>query len=185
MPRALPIAVLLPLLVLAGCDRVASDPGVDLTNASIAEVAEKAVAAQQQRPGQWEIATQLTNLEIEGLGDDSPVAEMMKQQLGSDRTQSQCLTEEDAKKAMVPQDLDPNGNCRFARFRMTGGQIDATLTCADPSGTGKMEVTQKGSYSPESYDLDSTITRSGGQGPGANSTMTMKVTGKRIGECKA
>lgn len=185
MSRARLIALALPVVLVAGCGGPGGDAGIDLTNASIAEVAEKAVGAQQQRPGQWEIATEVTAMEIEGMPEDSPMAEMMKQQMGQKRTDTQCLTEEDAKKAMVPQDLDPNGNCRFARFKMGGGNIDATLSCAAPDGAGRMEVTQKGTYSPESYDLTSTMTRSGGEGIGANSTMSMKVTGKRIGECKA
>ncbi len=184
MTRA--IALALPLFALAACDSLGlGEPGVDLTNASIAEVAAEAVKVQQQRPGQWEITSQLVSLDVEGVPDDSPMTAMLKQQIGQPKTDSQCLTEEDAKKAMVPQDVDPNNSCSFAHFRMKGGRIDAEMTCSAPEGPGTLTMTQKGSYSPDSYDVTSTLTRAGGTAPGENSTMTMKVSAKRTGECKA
>lgn len=176
----------LPLFVLAGCDSLGiGEPSVDLTNATMAEVAAEAVKVQQQRPGQWEITSQLVSLNVEGVPEDSPMHEMLKQQIGQANTDSQCLSEEDAKKAMVPQDVDPNNSCRFAHFRMKDGQIDAEMTCAAPDGPGTLAMTQKGSYSPDSYDVTSTLTRAGGTTPGENSTMTMNINAKRTGECKA
>ncbi len=184
MTRALVLA--LPLLALAACDSVGlGEPSVDLSNATMAEVAAEAVKVQQQRPGQWDVTSQLVSLDVEGIPDDSPMTAMLKQQIGQPRTDSQCLTEEDAKKAMVPQDVDPNNSCRFAHFRMKGGQIDADMSCNAPDGAGTLRMTQKGSYTPDSYDVTSTLTRAGGTTPGENSTMTMKVSAKRTGECKA
>ena len=182
MTRA--IALALPLIALAACDGI-GEPSVDLTNASMAEVATEAVKVQQQRPGQWDITSQLVSLDVEGIPEDSPMTAMLKQQIGQPKTDSQCLTEEDAKKAMVPQDVDPNNSCRFGHFRMKGGQIDAEMTCRAPDGPGTLAMTQKGSYSPDSYDVTSTLTRAGGTAPRENSTMTMKVSAKRTGECKA
>lgn len=184
MTRALALA--LPLFALAGCDSLGiGEPSVDLSNATMAEVAAEAVKVQQQRPGQWEMTSQLVSLEVEGVPEDSPMNAMLKQQVGQANTDSQCLTEEAAKKAMVPQDVDPNNRCRFAHFRMKGGQIDADMTCPAPDGAGTLRMTQKGSYSPDAYDVTSTLTRAGGTAPGENSTMTMKVSAKRTGECKA
>ncbi len=183
MTRAFALA--LPLLVLAGCDSLGiGEPSVDLRNATMAEVAAEAVKVQQQRPGQWDITSQLVSLNVEGVPADSPMTAMLQQQIGKAKTDSQCLSEEDAKKAMVPQDVDPNNSCRFAHFRMKGGQIDAEMTCNAPQGSGTLAMTQKGSYSPDSYDVTSTLTRAGGTAPGENSTMTMKVSAKRTGECK-
>ena len=184
MTRA--IALALPLFMLAACDSVGlGEPSVDLSNATMAEVAAEAVKAQQQRPGQWEMTSQLVSLNVEGVPADSPMNEMLKQQIGQPKTDSQCLSAEDAKKAMVPQDVDPNNSCRFAHFRMKDGQIDADMTCKAPEGAGTLSMTQKGSYSPDSYDVTSTLTRAGSTAPGENSTMTMRVSAKRTGECKA
>jgi hypothetical protein len=66
---------------------------------------------------------------------------------------------------------------------MGNGKIDAAMRCGDKEGSQVMQMA--GTYSPESYQLQTSIkadSRAEQQGP---MTMRMRVEAHRTGECSA
>lgn len=161
-------------LLVAGCDR-----GVDLSNASLSEVAEAARGADRQQAGMWDVSTEVEALDLGAMGDAATAAQL-KRELGRRHTNRACLTQEEASVVGIPGPGALAGaQCRFDRFRMQGGTLDATMRCKRPDG--QMVVTQTGRYRRTSYDLHTTVRQTTAL---ARTAMTMHVTGTRIGDCK-
>lgn len=177
-------AILLPVLALAACNTA---PDVSATNASVEDVAAKVDAATGGKslvsPGRWETSVKVENLGVPGMAP--ALAERMKKGHGmtGGRTVVTCLSEADANK---PKENffggDAAKGCRYDKFSMAGGAIDAAFQC-DQGGV-KQQMTMKGQYTPDAYSLTMTSVGAGGPGtPMAGVTMTMKVDGKRTGAC--
>ena len=178
----LTIIPLLFLVQLAGCSR---EPDVDLKNASVGEVANEVAAAggseQYLRPGKWQTKVTVEDVDIPGV----PAAQQaqMKGMFGDQNViVDQCLTPEEARR--------PGGefftgkeskDCRYERFTMAGGKIDAVMRCAGEQG-GTMTMSVTGSYAPENSATRSEMKLNGDRG-----SMTIKalVEARRLGECDA
>lgn len=168
-------AIPLILLALAAC----SD-AVDLSDASIDEVASATKAIARPDPGQWSTSVALTA--FDGGGRRTPLSEMMRQQLGQEIITDACLSPEDARKPLFGDLVPTKGaDCRFARFAYKDGKLDATMTCRNGSGE-RLQVRQQGSYSSTAVDLTSTIRRAGADGKPAGG-MTTHMVAKRTGDC--
>jgi hypothetical protein len=92
-------------------------------------------------------------------------------------TTTQCITAADAKdpqKVMPPR--DPKGgenDCAVSDYRTDGNKVTWSMTCQKPQPmTGKGEMI----YSGDSYTGTMTMDMNG-------MTMSMKYTGKRLGDC--
>jgi hypothetical protein len=94
----------------------------------------------------------------------------------------QCLTPEEARR--------PGGefftgkeskDCRYERFTMAGGKIDAAMKCTVEQATQTM--TMKGAYTADTYNMQMSMKAEGGEGYDAGMTMRMRVDAKRVGEC--
>ena len=95
-----------------------------------------------------------------------------------------CLTEADVEEgfeAMARQSQD--GDCTFSKFDVDGGSIDAAMTCRAPEGGGEMAMTMTGTAEPTSSVMDMTM-RGNMTGEG-ESTIRMRTTHERIGDCPA
>lgn len=168
-------------LALAACN---ASPTVTAENASVEEVAEKVAAARGDTafisPGRWESTVTIKDVSMPGLPPAATT--QMKAQMGKSQQIISCLTEADVKK---PGEKffagDAMKNCRYERFTMAGGKIDAAMACSQ--GDAKQEMTMTGTYSPESYTMAMTSEASGRGAPGAM-TMKMEMTAKRAGECR-
>lgn len=172
-------SAILPLgaaLVLAACG--GSDTGDDV---ALDDVAAAADAMPRPEPGQYRSTVELIDFDIPGMGD------AMKQQMraaaasGMAEGNDFCLTEEEA--AEGPERMVQNmaeSNCSFQRFNVSGGTMDAVMSC---SGDGGIEgqVALTGTMSSTS----SSITMEMNQDiPGAGAVqMKMKVDSERIGDC--
>ncbi len=179
-------ALLLPLL-LAACN---AGPEVSATNASAEEVAAKVDAATAGKalvsPGRWETNVSVTDIAIPGMAPG--MAEQMKQGHGGmARAVVTCLSEAEAS---TPKESFFGGeatrNCRYDKFTMDDGAIDAVFQC-DQQGV-QQTMTMKGQYTPDTYDLTMTsVGKPSAPGaaasPMAAMSMTMKVAGKRTGAC--
>lgn len=172
------IAILLPVLSLAACNQ-----GIDLTNASIEQVVEASKSADKPEPGLWQTTTTLQAMELGAVAAANPqAAAMMKQQIGKSQTVSACLTPEKAESPVLTgMEQLKNSGCRFDKFALGGGKLDAAMACARPGG--KMTVTQKGTYSSTTYDLQSTVAQ--GEAGKPATSMTVHVVSKRTGACAA
>jgi len=171
---------LIPLLMLAACN----DGGtVEKKNASTGEVAKSvADAGMKLNPGRWELTMQFRKFEVEGMPPEAKAA--MGKMLGKTRTFASCLTKEEAEKPGGKFFGQQGEDCRYDSFRMGGGKIDATMTCAgkgEEAGT-TAKMTLAGTYSPDTYDMAMDMT---GTAPnGKTMVMQMGLVSKHMGQCR-
>lgn len=173
------IALLIACTVpLAACD---SEPQVTAENASAEEVARRVEAAGGTgnflNPGLWRTTATLQQMTIPGMPPEA--AEQMKNVEGRSQTSEQCLTPEEAKRPK--EDFFGGGeNCRYERFSMGNGKIQAVMNCAEQGSTQKMAIA--GTYSGNSYDMQMSMQAAeAGQAPAMG--MKMRVQAQRIGNC--
>ena len=171
------------LAALAACD---SSPKVDEKNASVAEVAQKVreAGADQAfvRPGQWQSTVTIDKFEVPGMPPE--VAQRMKAMMAETQAHSfkSCLTKEDVQKPKEDFFAGKNNACRYERFTMGSGKIDAIMHCGGKDG-GKQTMQMAGTYSPENYQMQMSTKMEGGPGTEAGMSMQMRVEAKRVGEC--
>jgi hypothetical protein len=179
------------LLPLAACNKGPSTEesaratgDIRLENASMEEVAKQSAAAETKvapQPGQWENSVQLVALETGGIPE--PMASQMKAEVGKPpKTETGCRKAEEVK----PMDLSKlptmQRGCSFPKYLAASGKVDAVMQCDTPMG--KATMTMAGTQTKTGYDL--TITqRQTATGQTKESSMTVRMTGKRLGECKA
>lgn len=172
-------------LPLAACTE-AGQPEVDARNASVEEVAEKVRTATGEemfvRPGKWQSKVTIEDVSMPGVPPE--MAERMKAMVAQHGKQpsEHCLTKENARRPKEEFFAGKNDACRYDRFQMGDGKIDAKMRCQASGATQIMEM--DGTYSPESYTMRM-ATRSDGAGRAGGMQMKMRVESKRIGECDA
>ena len=170
---------LLGALALAACH---SSPTVTATNASVADVAAKMKAANLDgsfvSPGHWQTTMVVKDMSIPGMPPQ--MAEKMKAHMGQAKTFESCLTEEEAKK---PKEdfFGADRSCRYDKFDMGGGKIDATMTCASDGMTRTM--TMNGTYSSDAYHMAMATIGTGKASAMGNMSMKMEMDAKRTGAC--
>ena len=166
-------AILLPLLVAAACSKPAETPGNAMSATAVASETRKL----QLQPGQWETTTLITAMDIAGLPAGATEAAT-----GTRTMTSNCITAADAARpdANILSGTK-DGNCTYERFSMTGGSIDAAMTCMPARAPGKIAMTLAGTHARDRFDMGMAMNTSL---PG-DLAMTMKatVTGRRTGEC--
>lgn len=171
------------VLSLAACN---SEPEVDVKNASVGEVARQVSEAGTTesfvRPGKWESSVRFVSMDAPGMPES---ARTMIQQM-NDRRQvfTTCLKPDDVKKPK--EDFfagNKDGNCRYDRFKMGDGKIDAVMRCRQDGATQVMKLT--GDYSPEAYAMQMAMKSEGGPSGARDMTMNMRVDARRVGDCDA
>lgn len=171
----------LPISILLALSACGSEPAVNETNASVAEVSEKVRQASKDqgliRAGKWQSTVTIEDVSMPGMPPE--MAERMQSALAQTRTAETCLTEAEAQR---PKEDFFGGNeqCRYDHFTMTGGKIDAAMRCTQQDVTQVMEMS--GTYSSTSYQMRMRSRTEGGPA-GQALTMQMKVDARRIGEC--
>lgn len=117
------------------------------------------------RPGEWEITTVM---EMPNMPMKMPEMKM-----------TQCVRAEDLKDPATSMmgggpGGKPASGCKVSDYKTSGATISWKMTCPPPqSFDGAAEMTFKG----DSYTGNMTMKTD-------NGTMTMKLSGKRLGECK-
>jgi hypothetical protein len=185
-------AKLLPLaaLTLSACgggstDESAARTGqVDVRNASVAEVARQTRAAGDRlrfQPGRWQTTTEVIEAEVPGVPPQ--MVDQLRQQMMAKSTITSCMTPEQAQTPTEKMFGGEQGNCRFERFTMANGRIDAAMTCTGDARAQQQaaNVTLKGDFTATTFDLESRIEAAPGSGPAIK--MRSKVSAKRLGEC--
>lgn len=121
-----------------------------------------------RRDGRWEVTMQM---EMPGMPSAMPPF-----------TVEQCVTKEQANdpQRSVPQQPQRGGaqsDCKVEDYKMTGSKVSWTMRCTTPQPmTGAGEMT----YSDNAYTGMMTMNMERGGQP---MKMTMKMTGKRLGDC--
>lgn len=172
---ALLLAAALPL---AGCN---SDPQVTAQNASAEEVARKVEASGAStnvfNPGLWQSTVTLEEMSIPGLPPEA--AAQMSGVQGQAQVSEQCLTAEQAKR---PKEdfFGGRDNCRYERFTMGNGKIEAVMNCSE--GRTSQKMTMAGTYDSDSYQVQMAMRAEGGGETDAMG-LKMRIDAKRTGEC--
>lgn len=177
-------------VALAGCDKgpstedsARSSGEIRLENATAEEVMKQAAAAQEKnrmQPGEWENTFQLVSADMPGA------PEMLRKKMAEEAkkppsTTRECRKAEDAKAMDFTKLAPATQGCTFPKYVMANGKVDAKMECKGPFGPVKMTI--NGTQSPSSYDMTVT-TEQTPPGGSAQSKMTIRATGKRLGECK-
>jgi Protein of unknown function (DUF3617) len=120
-----------------------------------------ALAQAPRRDGRWEVKMEM---EIPGMPMKMPAM-----------TTTQCITKEQAEdpQRSVPQGRGAPANCKVSDYKVTGNKVTWSMKCEGPdamSGTGEL------TYGENTYDGVMKMEREG-------QAMTMKYTGKRLGDC--
>lgn len=132
-----------------------------------------AIANTPIQPGQWEVRSTVTAVDMPGAPPQ------MLQMMKKPQTMRHCITAEQA--ARGPQELlrQSKGECKFTKYALAGGRMDAVMQCNSGKGNS-MTATTRGSYTPTSYEMTSTMVMNGPQG---KMTMSSKGTARRLGPC--
>jgi hypothetical protein len=167
-------------LLFAACN---NDPEVSAKNASVEEVADKVADAGGTgnfvRAGKWESRMTFEEFNMPGAPPGAKsVLESMNQRAEAHHS---CLTPEQAKRPKEDFFAGAGKNCRYERFNMGNGKIDAVMKCTE-EGMGQT-MTMAGTYGPNDYQMKMSMKSEGAPGPASGMSMKMRVDAKRIGEC--
>jgi hypothetical protein len=143
--------------------------------AAIAAVSATVAAQQIRRDGNWEIKM---TMDMSGM-PNMPAGMSMPAV-----TTTQCITKEMANdpKNTVPQPQMGRGrgtppNCKVEDYKMEGNTATFTMKCDPPQA---MTAAGKFTYGTDSYEGEMKVDMDRGGQP---TSMTMKYTGKRLGDC--
>jgi hypothetical protein len=160
---------------------------VNEKNASVAEVAGKVRAANAGeafvRPGLWESKVTIERFEVPGMPPE--MARRMKTMMAENQEHGfqTCLTPDDVKRPKEDFFAGKNNSCRYEHFTMGGGKIDAAMQCGGKDGETQV-MQMAGTYSPDSYRMQTSMKMARGAGPEGSMDMTMRIEAERVGECK-
>jgi hypothetical protein len=145
--------------------------------AAVVGISAAVFAQGARRDGRWEVKMEMSS-------PDMPM------QMPA-TTQTVCISKEDANdpSKMLPQAQGRgrggmSDSCKMTDSKMEGNKVTFTMKCDPPQqGTINGEIT----YSADSYEglmkMSMMMPARGGQGGGQPMNMTMKYTGKRLGDC--
>jgi hypothetical protein len=171
-------------LALGACSR---EPSIDEKDASPEEIAQKMRESGRDqsfiRAGLWRSKVTIEQFDMPGMPPE--MAERMKAMMAQNQEHDfeTCLTPEDVKRPKEDFFAGKNNQCRYEHFKMSGGKIDAAMNCAKDGLTHSMRMA--GTYSPESYQMQTAMKASSGKGEEGAMSMTMRIEANRVGECPA
>ncbi len=182
--------ILIPALLIAGCNKTPGKDDVVLTNASVAEANAAAEKVETITPGQWTVTTEITDVRLPGVeGEEPQMADAMMQQMkGRTQTQSTCVSPDQARgpnSALIGGTA--NGACSFETFSLLRGALNAVLTCRKEDAAGQMVVAVSGTYGGDQFDLESVtrVEETLDQPKDKALRVVSTVTGHRTGDCPA
>ncbi|WP_448662152.1 DUF3617 domain-containing protein [Sphingomonas sp. CJ20] len=177
-------------LLLAGCqsaaEKQAAETGeihvTDVDTDQVSRLIKAARAKTAVQPGQWRQQIRILSADI-----DADTPEAQKAQQDAIQRQSQdttaCRTEKDLK----PLDLEKlekvAGTCRFARYDLAKGRINADLTCKK-EGSLATRILAAGTSTPTGFDI-LLEQQSGTKGAPGFVAFKVQAKGTRLGACPA
>lgn len=184
------LGILVPALLIAGCNKTPGKDDVALTNASVAEAHKAVEKVETITPGQWTVTTEITEVRLPGVeGADPRIAEAMTQQMvGRTQTQTSCVSPDQARgpsSALIGGTA--NGACSFETFSLLRGALNAVLTCRKEGSPGQMVIATSGTYGGDKVDLESVtrVEETLDQPKDKALRIVSTVTGRRTGACPA
>jgi hypothetical protein len=165
-------------LALAACGSGAdADGDGKITNE---EAVKETVGATLPEPGLYKVTVEIEEMAIPGMPPE--MAEQMKQSTAARMSVEHCLTQAD--RANMVKQMAPQGDqCTYDKYELSGGKIDAKMTCKLPDG-GTAVTTMAGTVRSTGVEMVMENTQTGGAAQDGTH-MKMKLKNTRIGECKA
>lgn len=162
-------------LLLAGCSGGTEVDGDGDGSISAGEAAKAAADIPKPEPGLYRATITMTGIDVPGMG-----ANMQGHGGGMTTTSESCLTPADVEQGfeeMMKRGQD--GSCRYEKFTVAGGKLDAVMLCQTGQGEARMEM--KGTATPTGSDFDASMKMDlDGMG---NGTMRFSAKHERIGDC--
>ena len=182
------LGILVPALLIAGCNKTPGKDDVELTNASVAEAHQASEKVETITPGQWTVTTEITEVRLPAVAEeDRQMADAMAQQMkGGTQTQTSCVSPEQARgpsSALIGGTA--NGACSFETFSLLRGALNAVMTCRKEGDPGQMVVATSGTYGGDKVDLESVtrVEETLDQPKDKALRIVSTVTGRRTGDC--
>ena len=182
------LGIMVPALLIAGCNKTPGKDDVELTNASVAEAHQASEKVETITPGQWTVTTEVTEVRLPAVAEeDRQMADAMAQQMkGRTQTQTSCVSPEQARgpsSALIGGTA--NGACSFETFSLLRGALNAVMTCRKEGDPGQMVVATSGTYGGDKVDLESVtrVEETLDQPKDKALRIVSTVTGRRTGDC--
>lgn len=146
------------------------------------EVSREAANLERPTPGLYRSTSRIVSFEVPGIPPAQ--AEKMKAMFStSDGGREFCLTKAEAEKGFEEMTRKlAEGNCTYNRFKVSGGNLDARLTCETGKDMRSL-IEMKGTMSGEGSRMTMAVDQSTPGVPGGNIKMVAEVTSQRIGDC--
>jgi hypothetical protein len=177
--RALPMTVaVLSVLALSACDSADKGPK------TAEQAKEEAAKLDRPTPGQYKQTMTITKFEIPGAPPE--MTAQMKTAMAQAQEHTFCMTEAMADEGFreMFDKVGDEGECTYDRFDVSGGRLDAVLSCQNPR-EGKAQITMAGTVGENGSDVTVTVNQQGGEAPMANAQIAMHMVSQRIGDCPA
>lgn len=186
-------ATALGLGALAACgSEKAPDAAVDTTakvqgNDAAAGMSDDAIAAElkqtvRPKPGEYRSAVTLVDLQIPGIParELAQMRDMMSRSMG--KTQTYCLTKEEASKGFEEMARQSQESCRIESFEADGNRFSGRMSCNQEGSTGTMTMTGTGSETGS--EMEMAMNMASPDLPEGKMAMTLRVKSTRTGDCK-
>jgi hypothetical protein len=121
-------------------------------------------AEPNMKEGQWEISGEM---KLEGMPVSMPAMPIKY---------TQCLT----KKDIVPQKKEKDQDCKMISNKISGNTVTWVMQCKDKNGMTE----SRGTVTYKGNSFDSTIRNVTTDSSGEKAVSTIRMTGKRTGDCK-
>lgn len=172
------VALAFGALVLAGCNQAYKGPK------TMEEAQKEAAKLERPKPGQYTQTMKVTKFEMPGAPPE--MAAQMKATLGQAQATDFCLTQEMSDKGFEEmfREIGKGGECKYQRFDVSGGKLDALLECESKT-EGKGTIKMAGTVGSEGSDVTVEIDTKNPASPMGNTLIGMQMVSKRTGDCPA
>ncbi len=169
-------AVAIAGLALAGCGKADDGPK------TMEEAKQEAAKLDRPKPGQYTQSMKITKFE---MADAPPeMAKQMQATLGQQQATSFCLTDQMADEGYQEmfREVSRDGQCKYDRFNVSGGTLDAVMKCDSPA-EGQGTIKLNGKVSSEGSDITVEIDSTNSESTLGRTVIGMKMSTKRTGDC--
>lgn len=153
------LLALLPLILLAGCEKM-SDPVQSGKRAAATAAGRERPIVTALQPGLWETTTEIAALDPQARAAlETADARAIADKLGGQKQVSMaCLSADQARSpnALVIGGRE-QGQCSFESFSLNRGALDAVLTCTWPGKAGRTLIAAHGRYGGTAFTLDTVM----------------------------
>ena len=179
--HTLPLAAAILLAACGGGDADADGDGA----VSGEEIAAEAEGMVQPEPGQYTATLELLEFDAPGMPEEAKTQMQQIFAQGLSEGNSFCMTEEDVAQG-GPEQMVKNlaeSDCTMNSFNVTGGTVVADMQCPGQTGAGVSKVHMEGQMRTDGSTMTMDMSQ---EMPNVGATtMKMRVTSKRTGDCAA